>query len=160
MITDFSGVSKMNTDIVTENEIGSNDITHWIHECNRYLFLAKVHLKEPTVHPQIAGDPVHYIETIFNLGKVSPEEEMTSHKLLLQEPGEESTIVSVKDTTEFKFDLSRDEISQLKQMFEKISSKNWEEIELKDIERSQKILCDLLMSTKKRLHELRCSYNS
>lgn len=150
----------MNSDSERENEIGSNEITHWIHECNRYLFLAKVHLKDPSVHPQINGDPINYIETILNLGKVSPEEEVTLHKLLLQEPGEESAIVLLKDSIEFKVDITEDKILNLKQIFEKISLEMWKDIELEDIQYSQKILLELLNSTKKRLRELKCSYNS
>lgn len=149
----------MIADLAKEDEIRSNDIIHWFHECNRYLFLAKVHLEDPSVEPQIAGDPIHYMETILSFGKTHAEEEMTIHTLLLQEPGEDSTAVLLKDTTEFKFDLSKEEILQLKQMFERISSKNWKEIGKKDIELSQKILCDLLISTKKELNKLRYSYN-
>ncbi len=143
--------------IEVENVIGFNDITHWIHECNRYLFLTKIHLIHPSVFPEISGDPINYIETIINLGNVSSEEEASSPKLLLHEPGEEPTIISLKDSIEFKIDLSPEKISYLKQTFKNISSKNWGEINQDNIESSQQILYELLLLIKKGVNELRGS---
>ena len=130
------------------SEISINDCTHWIHECNRFLFLAKVHLQEPSVTPQISGDPINYIETIINMSNIR-KEGIPATKLLVQNFGEESTAIDITAEIEFKIDVPTEEVSELKATFEKIHAGNWMDLDRTKIEKSQEILYNLLKSIKK-----------
>ena len=135
-------------DIGFEDEkiIRHADINHWIHECNRYLFLAKVHLKNKSIYPIIDGDPINYIDNLINLSQIQSEKNSSNVKFLIENVGEESTVVPVIEVINFKFDLPNNEISNLKQTFEKISSNDWENIHLDKIEYAQKLLYKSLKS--------------
>ena len=136
----------MNIDFEDGKIIRHADINHWIHECNRYLFLAKVHLKDRSIYPKIDGDPIKYIDNLINLSKIQSEKNSSNMKFLIENVGEESTVVPVIEVINFKFDLPNNEISNLKQTFEKISSNDWENIHLDKIEYAQKLLYKSLKS--------------
>ena len=136
----------MNIDFEDNKIIRHADINHWIHECNRYLFLAKVHLKYKSIYPIIDGDPINYIDNLINLSQIQSEKSSSNVKFLIENAGEESTVVPVIEVINFKFDLPNNEISNLKQTFEKISSNDWENIHLDKIEYAQKLLYKSLKS--------------
>ena len=130
---------------VSHADVSHADVRHWIHECNRYLFLAKVHLDDPSVHPIIDGDPINYIDKLINVSQIDIEEE--SHmKFLIDMSEKESTAVLPKEIVNFELDLPNGEISNLKQTFEQISSSTWDDIQLDKIEHAQEILYKLLIS--------------
>lgn len=126
-------------------DVSHADVRHWIHECNRYLFLAKVHLDDPSVHPIIEGDPINYIDKLINVSQIDIEEE-SQMKFLIDRSEKESTAVSPKEIVNFEFDLPNGEISNLRQTFEQISLNVWDDIRLDKIEHAQKILYTLLIS--------------
>ena len=136
----------MNFDVKGEEIIRHADINYWVHECNRYLFLAKVHLKDKSINPLIDGDPINFIDNLINLSQISTEDGSSHKKFLLEKAGEESIVIPVKDIINFKFDLPKDEISILKQTFEQISTDDWDNIKLEKIESAQEILCKSLKS--------------
>lgn len=122
-----------------ENEIQLVDYIHRIHECNRYLFLAKVHIAgNESVIPKIDGDPISYIETIVNVDNINTK-------------------------VPIKIKLSHKEIQQLRVIFNRIKNNDWHSLEKNNIEKAQEILLRLLdnvrvaervMELKKRNEEL------
>jgi hypothetical protein len=145
-----------------EEVLSSNDITHWLHECNRYLFLAKVNLDrikrnsdEPEVIPVSDDDPRKYIETIVNLSKVqSGGNEVLSPRLLIQDPRDGPALVSLSRDIHIKITVSSEDISTLKQVLNLIHEKDWNNLDVKRVENAQVILYGLLTSVKESFVEI------
>ena len=136
----------MTFDTKSDEIIRRADINYWIHECNRYLFLAKVHLKDKSIFPKIDGDPINLIDKLIKISQILEEKDSSSIKFLMEKPGDESTAIPVKDIVDFKFDLPKEEMSILKQIFEQISKNDWNNLQLDKIESAQEILCKSLKS--------------
>lgn len=128
-----------------KEKISHADVRHWIHECNLYLFLAKVHLDDPSVHPIIDGDPINYIDKLINVSQIDIEEE-SPIQFLIDVSVKESTAVSPKEIVNFELDLPTEVISNLRQTFEQISSSAGDDIKLDEIKHAQEILYKLLIS--------------
>jgi hypothetical protein len=138
-----------------EKIILSNDITHWLHECNRFLFLAKVHLdNHPDVDPICDGDPVSYLETIENLSKVQTNDSGLSQKLLIQDPKKGSALVSLARDIHITIKVPSDDISDLKSTFISIQQKEWKNLDPDKIENAQEILYKIFHSVKESLSDV------
>ena len=131
---------------MVDQKLSHADIKHWIHECNRYLFLAKVHSYDSSVRPYIDGDPINYIDKLINVSQIDTEKDNPPMKFLIEVSGKESTAVLAKEISNFEFDLPEGEIFNLKQTFEQISSSDGDDIQLDKIEHAQEILYKLLKS--------------
>ena len=122
------------------------DCAYWVHECNRYLFLAKVHIKEDkSVIPKIDGDPLNYIDIIINISNIKTDDISDTHKLVVDRPGEEAAILISREF-KLEIDLSEEDIQYLRKIFSDIVNSNWNDLEIGDIELAQGILYRLLRS--------------
>ncbi len=137
--------------------ISSSEIKYWVYECHRYLFLTKIHFEDLSALPEINSDPLNYFESILNLSQISTDEKHYTNKLLFQETGEEPTLISIKDKFKFEFGLTDNEISKSKDIFMKISSKNWKSIEMYEIDEIENILCKILKSILDNLENIEMS---
>lgn len=144
------GGSNLNREL-SEEIIDTYDCTHWIHETNAFLFLAKVRLNEEdySLTPQVKGDPISYIDSIINMSNISKEEIPSTQRLLIQKSGEESTIVPISEESKFKLDISYDEIMKLRTTIEKIQTNQWDILNIDEVEYAQKILYQILISIDK-----------
>lgn len=128
-----------------QNDISLIDCAHWVHECNRYLFLAKVHVAgNGSIIPRIDGDPLNYIETIINISDLKAEVISNANRLATESPerGTSSPYIAVK--LPLKTKLSEEEVRHLRQTFGNIRSNDWNALKNDDILWAQAILCRLL----------------
>jgi hypothetical protein len=132
--------------MIHENDGGEyptySDITHWIFECNRYLFLAKVHRNDSTVEPEISGDPVAFVNKLLTSKKMSQNGSNNQYKLKFQKNQTEEYLFP--KVIELPLDISEDDVLILDKTIKNIKSKNWSEIDDNIIIRAQGILLKYL----------------
>jgi hypothetical protein len=119
-----------------------SDITHWIFECNRYLFLAKVHRKDSTVEPEMSGDPVAFVNKLLTSKKMSQNGSNVQYKLKFQKNQSEEYLFP--KVIELPLDISEEDVLALDKTIKNIKLKNWDDLDDDKIIHAQGILLKYL----------------
>lgn len=119
-----------------------SDITYWIFECNRFLFLAKVHKNDPSVDLK-SGDPIVFVNKLLTSKKMSQNGSNIQYTLKFQKnPKDDDLFPKV---IELPINIPENDVAELTLTLKNIKSKNWKELEDDNkIINSQKILLNYL----------------
>ncbi len=132
--------------------VSLSDCRYMIHECNRYLFLAKVNCeKKIDDKVEFESDPINYLETLFNLPINHSNEEQEIHSFSESEISSSSEIPLDNSFSDMTLSIEKDEKEIIFNIFNKIEERNWDEINIQLIEQSQEILYGLLLDIKEHL---------